>query len=314
MPPDPADHFDAVDHPDAVDPVDAVVVGGGPAGLSAAGWLGRYRRSVLLVDSGEYRNRWTEHAHGYLGLDPIDPRELRARAREQVLAYPTVRLSAGTVGDITGDIDRFRVTVDGSTIPARRIVLATGISDAFPEVDGFFDHYGASVFHCSSCDGYEARHREVVVLGWGSHVAGFACELLDWAASVTVVTEGRTFEGDVTDRARLARAGIAMVEDDAVALIGRRGELRGVRLASGVELPAQMVFFSIAHRPHADLAAALGCDLTEEGYVAVDDDAQTSVPGVFAAGDLTPGTQLVVMAAAQGASAGIHCALSLRST
>ncbi|HEX2851248.1 MAG TPA: NAD(P)/FAD-dependent oxidoreductase [Acidimicrobiales bacterium] len=290
-----------------------MVVGGGPAGLSAASWLGRYRRTVLVVDSGEYRNRWTEHAHGYLGLDPVAPSDLRRRAHQQVLAYPTVRIRPGRVDDLEGAINRFDVVVDGAPIQARRVVLATGISDAFPEVEGFFDHYGASVFHCSSCDGYEARHKEAVVLGWGSHVAGFACELLEWASSVTVVTEGRTFEGDAADRARLEASGIAMVEDDAVALRGSRGDLRGVRLASGVEIGAQMLFFSIAHHPHTELASALGCTLTDEGYVAVDAEGHTSVAGVFAAGDLTPGTQLVVMAAASGATAGIHCALSLRS-
>lgn len=292
---------------------DAAVIGGGPAGLSAAAWLGRYRRAVVLVDSGDYRNAHVDLSHGYLGNDPIPPSELRAKAVAEVRQYPTVTFEAGKVANVTGLRDRFEISLDdGETIlQARRVVIATGVRDVFPEVEGFFDHYGASVFHCASCDGYEAKDRDVVVFGWGEHVTGFALGLLTWARSVAVITDGNHFEGAPEDRALLVEYGVRVLEDDAVELCGVRGDLKAVRLGGGATLPCQLAFFSIAHLPNNGLAAALGCIIGDAGCVEVDRDGVTSVPGVYAAGDLTPGVQLISNAVAKGAAAAIHCAYSL---
>lgn len=292
---------------------DAIVVGGGPAGLSAAGWLGRYRRRVVVLDGGEHRNRWVEHSHGYLSRDGADPKELLRLAREQVAAYPTVELRSGRASSARrSDDGTFVVDSAAGPLQARRIVLATGVRDAFPEVERFFDHYGADVFHCPTCDGYEAQGCEVVAFGWSSDVAGFALTLLEWAASVTVVTDGSRFEGDETCRQALERHAVDVLEDDAVELLGARGDLRGVRLRGGAVLPCQLAFFSIAHHPRTDLAVEIGCALTEEGCVEVDREGLTTVAGVYAAGDVTPGMQLVQVAAAKGAVAGVACALSLQ--
>ena len=301
---------------------DAVVIGGGPAGLSAATWLARYRRRVLVVDAGEQRNRWVDNSHGYLGNDPVAPADLLDRAREQLDAYPFAERMEGRVTRARGTLGRFEVDVEGGpgapeaapkphSIAAKRLVLATGVRDAFPDVGRFFDHYGADVFHCSSCDGYEADGRDVVAFGWSPHVVDFALGLLDWARTVTVCTDGHRLQAGDADRQRLARYGIDVVEQDAVALVGTRGALEAVVLDDGTRLPCQLGFFSIAHEPSNDLARQLGCDLTHEGCIAVDANAETSVPGVYAAGDITPGTQLVSVAVADGATAGIACALTL---
>ncbi|HWG93119.1 MAG TPA: NAD(P)/FAD-dependent oxidoreductase, partial [Mycobacteriales bacterium] len=165
--------------------VDVVVVGGGPSGLAAASWLGRYRRSVVVVDSGDYRARHVERSHGYLGRDPQTPLDLISRGREEVLAYPTASVRAGTVdGVVRRDDGLFAVDVGGEQLLAHRVVLATGVRDAFPDVEGFDEHYGASVFHCPACDGYEARDRDVVALGWDARLVGFAATLKNWARSV----------------------------------------------------------------------------------------------------------------------------------
>ena len=268
----------------------------------------------MLVDSGEYRNAAVDLSHGYLGHDPISPFELRARAVAEVRQYPTVAFEAGRVQTITGVRDRFEVALeDGETIlQARRVVIATGVRDDFPEVDGFFEHYGASVFHCASCDGYEAKGCDVVVFGWGEHIAGFALGLLTWAASVTVITDGRHFEGAPEDRALLVEYGVHVLEDEAMELCGPRGDLKAVRLAGGATLPCQLAFFSIAHHPRNQLATALGCEVTGEGCVIVDEHGETTVPGVYGAGDLVPGYQLVQVAAAKGTTAGVGAAQSLR--
>jgi thioredoxin reductase len=292
---------------------DAVVVGGGPAGLAAATWLARYRVRTLVVDAGEHRNRWAAQAHGYLGSDPVAPADLLARARKDLAAYPEVELRAGRVVDAChGPRGAFTLTLDGGeVVEARRIVLATGVRDVFPDVGNFFDHYGRSVFHCPTCDGYEARGQAVVAVGWSEQVVGFALTLLGWASTVTVVTNGRRFEGDTRHRELLAAKGVRLLEDDAFELVGRPGELEGVRLRGGELLPCGLAFFSIAHEPQSDIDLRLGCRRTEENCVAVDTEGATSVPGVYAAGDSTPGLQLVQVAAAEGAVAGVACAQSL---
>lgn len=292
---------------------DAVVVGGGPAGLAAATWLARYRRRTLVVDAGDHRNKAVTRTHGYLTRDGASPRELLDAAREQLAEYPNVELVADDVTSITGSIGEFSVnTASGESHGALRVVLACGVVDAMPDVEGVGEHYGESLFHCPSCDGFDARDRDVVVLGWGEHVVGFALGLLDWARSVTLVTDGHTFEGDTDARQSLARHGILVIEEGADALLGARGDLQGVRLRGGTVLPAQLTFFSIAHEPRNQLAVALGCRVSEEGCVLVDAHGQTTVAGVYGAGDLVPGYQLVQVAAAKGTTAGVGAAESLR--
>ncbi|HEX2193217.1 MAG TPA: NAD(P)/FAD-dependent oxidoreductase [Acidimicrobiales bacterium] len=300
--------------PDDRHDYDALVLGGGPAGLAAALWLARHRRRVAVLDGGEPRNRTTSLTHGYLGHDPISPTELLERARTEVLAYPTssflpcLATGARAHGEGGFEVD----TDEGERLSSRRLVLATGVVDELPPVAGVEEHYGESVFHCPTCDGYEARDREVVVLGWGAQIAGTALELFDWARRVTVVTGGRPFEGDERHREALARHGVSVKEVEAAELSGRRGELRGVLLSDGTEVACDVVFFSVAHHPRTELARELGCRLTEEGCVEVDDQCRTSVSGVFAAGDVTPGLQIVQVATAEGAVAGVACALSLQ--
>lgn len=293
---------------------DAVVVGGGPAGLTAATWLGRYRRRTLLVDAGEHRNRWVEQSHGYFTRDPESPAVLLETACAQLEAYPLVRRVAGCVSSVSRAGSEFVVESDAGTFTCLRLVLATGVVDAFPEVEGFFDHYGASVFHCPSCDGYEAAGRNVVVLGWNAYVAPFAVTLLDWAGSVTIVTDGRRFPGDDEDRETLASYGVRVVEDVAERFVGPRGALSALALRTLGEVPCDMAFFTVAHSPRNGLACALGIDVTDEGCVVVDENAETSVPGVYACGDLTPGMQIIQVAAAKGAVAGINAAQSLRGS
>jgi thioredoxin reductase len=289
------------------------VIGGGPAGLSAATWLGRYRRRTLVVDAGEHRNRAVEAVHGLLGRDPVAPGQLREDALAGLAAYPHVSRWAGRVTSVVAAGDGFVAEVDGRTVAASRVVLATGVRDRLPEVEGLDEHYGADVQHCPTCEGFETRGRRVVVLGWGAHVPAFATELLDWARSVVVLSDG-SGPLEITDRQRaeLREVGIELLDDRAEALLGTRGALRGVRLASGRELPAEAAFFSIGHDATVDLARALGCELTAEGVIAVDGDQRTSVEGVFAAGDVTPGMQLVAVAIGEGTVAGVACATSLQ--
>ena len=293
---------------------DAIVVGGRPAGLTAATWLARYRRRVLLVDAGEQRNRWVEASHGYFSRDPASPGALLDAARAQLARYPYATCVSGVASAVRVVDGSFAVTIGDVEERALRLVLATGVEDAFPDVEGFFEHYGASVFHCPSCDGYEARGRNVVVLGWTEYVAAFAVTLLDWAASVVIVTDGRRFPGDDEQRAALESFGIRVVEDVALRFLGARSALNGVELRTLGCVPCELAFFSVAHRPRTSLAEALGLAVSEDGCLVVDEDGATNLPGVYAAGDVTPGMQLIQVAAAKGAVAGIGAAQSLRGT
>lgn len=297
--------------PPATDSYDAVVVGGGPAGLAAGAWLARYRRAVLLVDSAEYRSAAVERSHGYLGRDPQRPMDLLAVGRDEFLAYPTARYRRGRVTELAGRRGAFRLTLaDRSVVPALRVVLATGVADVLPDLAGASEHYGAGLFHCPACDGYEARDRDVVVLGWDERLVGFCLSLLNWARSVTLITAGRRFAGDERCTEVLARYGVPVVEEPAAEICGPRGSLHGVRLAGGRVIPATLVFFSVAHRPRLELALVLGAERAGECLL-VNDCGETTVPGLYAAGDVVPGLHLVSVAAAKGVVAGIGAAQSL---
>ena len=294
--------------------IDVAVCGGGPAGLSAALWLGRYRRKTLVVDAGKQRNLESNASHGYLTFDSCSPAEFLTRARADLDAYPEIERRPGTVLSIVRDDDRFVVETSAGSMRASRVLIATGVADVRPQIPGFDELYGRHIFHCSCCDGYESRDLDVLAIGWGEHTAGYALDLLEWGARVTLVTNGNTFEGDEPQRAALQRHGIELIEDEVTELVADDKSMSGAVLGSGRRVSAQRAFFSIAHEPRSDLAASLGCEIDELGYVVVGAHGETSVEHVYAAGDITPGEQLVSVASAEGVVAGIACAMSLRGT
>lgn len=243
--------------------VDVLVVGGGPAGLSAATWLGRYQRSTTVVDTGQQRNLPADHAHGLLSRDPTTPQELLTQARSGLDQYPQVSLHRGTVTAIHRDRDTlFRALIDGAEVRAQRVVLATGVRDRFPEIAGFGDHYGTDVFHCLACDGYSVRGQAVIVLGAGEHVPAYAAELLDWTDDVCIVTDttGRAFNDD--QRAVLADQGIGVVDGVAETLIGAPGTLTGVQLADGDMVRARKCSSLTPTSPPTTLPDSWGASLT----------------------------------------------------
>lgn len=291
---------------------DTVVLGGGPAGLAAATWLGRYRRKTIVLNGGPPRSQPAEASHGYLGSDgqPVD--ELMDRARSDLEKYPTVHIVPAIAESVTRDGDLFVVRSADDEWRAHRLLFATGVVDELPEVPGFEDVYGIHAFHCSCCDGYESADQDVLAIGWGEHAAGFAIDLLEWGARVVLVTNGQTFEGDRSCEAALHRNGIEVIEEKVTRFVLDGDRLVGAELESGRALDATRAFFSIKHHPRSDLARDLGCRTDELGYIEVREHGETSVDGVYAAGDVTPGEQLVQRAAAEGAVAGIACAVSLR--
>lgn len=291
---------------------DVVVCGSGPAGLAAATWLGRYRRRTVVLDGGPPRNDPAVRSHGYLGFDGHPSRELMDKARSDLATYPTVSLVPGVITGAERDGELFVVRSEDSEWRTHRLLFATGVVDELPDIPGFDEVYGVHAFHCSCCDGYESADQDVLAIGWGEHAAGFALDLLEWGARVTLVTNGQEFLGDNSCVAALHRNDIEVIEEKVVSFDIEDTRMTGAVLGSGRRLPATRAFFSIKHHPRSEVAAGLGCELDELGYIKVGEHGETSVDGVYAAGDVTPGEQLVQRAASEGAIAGIACAMSLR--
>jgi thioredoxin reductase len=280
--------------------------------LAAALWAGRYRRRVVLLDAGRHRNDRTNATHGYLGQEGVAPAELLDQALANLARYPEIQIKRNVSVDVvtragSGGFD-LRLD-DGSDVHALRLVLATGVRDLVPEIEHFDAFFGTSIFTCPSCDGYEAQGRSVAVLGDDDDLAALAIGLLDWAASVTVI---RASTGNGTQNRALADTGIAVVVGEPVEVLGEDGHVCGIRLADGETVDCDMVFCTVGLVQQSDLPAKLGCAISSEGCVLVDDQCRTSIDHVFAAGDMTPGPHLVQVAAAKGAIAGIAAATSLR--
>jgi thioredoxin reductase len=297
-----------------VDKVDVLVVGGGPGGLAAALWASRYRRRVMLVDRGEQRNRWTRETHGYLGAEGAPPTRLLEQARTDLGQYREAEVITGvTVDAVTACADGgFDVRLgDGRALNALRLVLATGVRDVFPEITGFADFFGTSIFTCASCDGYEAQGKTVALFGNADELATFAVGLLDWARSVTVIVDSLSTDARQSEVARLVDVGIRVVEGSVAGLTGVHGHLTSIELSFAEAVECELAFCTMDHVQQSPIARELGCDISAEGCVLVDDHCQTSVEHVFAAGDMTPGPHLVQVAASKGAVAGIAAARSL---
>ncbi len=299
---------------------DCIVIGAGPGGLSAALFLARYRRRVLTFHHNSPRNIYSHGVHGFLGHHNILPLELLTRGREEVTQHGGLIIEGCVTKVERIADDHFRVTSgDEKTVEqnfdARRLLLATGLRDFTPDCPGFQDFYGVTVHHCPDCDGFEVTNKRVAVLGHGSNAVGFTLKMLTWTDKLTLITNGDP--GDITDehRAKLAALNIPITNQSIAKLEGdtEAKQLRYVRFDDGESLECDALFFNLGTEPSSKyLHEALGCKLDEEcGLVWVDGDQQTSVAGVYAAGDLTPNSQLAVVAAAEGAMAAIHIHKSL---
>jgi thioredoxin reductase len=311
---------------------DVAIVGGGPAGLSAAIFLARYLHSVVLIDSGDPRSWETRGIHGFLGLPDVTPAELRGRGRDQARHYGAL-LVDGLVDTVerVGD-ERFRLRYrelrvredpdrDGvveaeagvHSAQARRILLAIGIKDIWPDVQGLEHAYGETAHHCPDCDGYEARGCRTVVIGSGRKAVGMAFDLATWTRDLVICANGVPADIDAANLAKLDALNIPVLQDRIHRLVSRSGRVRQLELAGGKCLDCDRIFFAIGSYPADDLGAQLGCERGEDGLIVVRSGYRTSVPHVFAAGDIVPGSRLAITAASDGAIAAIAIHRSLRA-
>jgi thioredoxin reductase len=283
---------------------DVVIVGAGPAGLSAALFLGRCRRTVLVCDAGHPRNEASQAMHGFLSRDGMHPLEFLRTAREQLGQYPTVELRDVTVTDARcGPEGRFESALEtGETVQSRKLLIATGVRDNLPEIAGMRELYGRSVFHCPYCDGWEVRDEPLAVYGRGERGYGLSLELTAWSRDILLCTDGPS-EIDAEKTARLERNGIAVREDRVARLEGTGGVLERIVFAEGDPAERRALFFTTGQYQQSSLAIRLGCEFNEKGTVRTGKYETTHLPGLFVAGDASRAVQWVIVAAAEGAEA-----------
>lgn len=284
---------------------DCIIVGGGPAGLSAALILGRARRRVLVVDAGSPRNHCSASMHGYLTRDGLSPAGFLRIGREQLGPYEAVELRDGDVDSAARTSDGFSVGLkDGTSAAGRTLLLCTGVVDDIPVIEGIDRFYGRTVHHCPYCDGWEHRDTPVAVYGCGDKAAKYALSLTVWTRDIVLCTDGFPgIETDVTEH--LLDHGILIQSERIVRLEGKGDRLERLVFADGSVLARSALFFCTSQHQRSGLAADLGCRFTEAGAVATGRSEGTNVPGLFVAGDASRDAQLVIVAASEGAQAGV---------
>ncbi|WP_180279016.1 NAD(P)/FAD-dependent oxidoreductase [Janthinobacterium sp. BJB304] len=288
---------------------DAIIVGGSYAGLSAATQLARARLRVLVIDGGQRRNRYASHSHGFLTQDGSGTAAIAAEGKAQLLAYATVTWLDGTAVLAAASRDGFDVTLaDGNVVHGRRLVLATGVIDELPPVDGLSERWGGSVFHCPYCHGYELEQGAIGVLATGPLSMHHALMLPDWG-TVTFFLNG-AFEPDAAQLAQLGARGVTVLRTPVARIDG----VADVVMADGSRHAMAGLFVATRTRLASSLAVTLGCAL-EEGamgpFVRTDEQKASSVPGVFCCGDAGRMAGSVAFAVADGAMAGVAAHRSL---
>jgi thioredoxin reductase len=281
-----------------------LIIGAGPAGLSAALMLGRCRRSVLVVDSGNPRNAASRAIHGYLTRDGVAPAEFLRLARADLSKYGTVAVRDGEV--VSAEClsnGRFSVRLaTGEQYLARKLLVATGVVDNLPDIEGFRELYGRSVFHCPYCDGWELSDQPLAIYGKGEKGLGLALEMTAWSRDLVLCTDGPS-EIDAGGLAALERNAIRVREERVVRLEADDGVMARVVFADGTALGRRALFFTAGQYQQSDLLSRLGCEFNDKGTVRTGKYETTHLRGLFVCGDASRAVQWVVVAASEGAEA-----------
>jgi thioredoxin reductase len=294
------------------DVYDVAIIGGGPAGLTAALWLSRYLHSVVLVDSGDPRNWETRGINGFLGSQGIRSPDLRAKGRADAEKFGAelVDDEVCTVSNTNGE--RFVLELNkGRTIESRRVLLSIGIKDVWPDIPGLGDCYGETAHVCPDCDGYETRGCKTVVIGSARKAVGMALSLTTWTDQIVICTNGEPANMEAKHLEKLKTLNIPVLEEPVNKISSKEGELQCISLDGGMQLDCDRLFFAIGQYPADDLGAQLKCKRNDLGLIEIDEHYHTSVMNVFAAGDIVGGPQLAIAAAADGAMAALSIHASL---
>lgn len=292
---------------------DAIIVGGSFAGLSAAIYLARARRSVCIIDSGSPRNRFAAQSHGFFAQDGSSPGAMLSTARSQVAAYPTAAFLTGEAVAAAGALGDFSVELaTGRKVRGARLVLAFGVSDELPDIPGLAERWGTTVLHCPYCHGFELSGQRLGVLGVSPMSAQQAVLISEWGPTTLYLDGGPEPEAEVRDK--LLKRGVTLEPAPVRGLRGDGPGLSAVELADGRSSAVDALYLGPRTRLNSDLASQLGCAI-EEGVsgpvIRTDPQQATSVAGVYAAGDITRSAHNVTWASADGVTAGLAVHRSL---
>lgn len=280
---------------------DVLIIGGGAAGLSAALVLGRARRQVAVVDAGQPRNAPASHMHGFLSRDGMPPAELLARGRAEIRAYGVKLIDDRVVGTGPGFVADL---AGGQRVRARRVLIATGSRDVLPEIAGVAERWGRDLLHCPYCHGWEVRDQPLAVLGTTSGSVAHALLVRQW--SDDVIFFAHTLEPAADELAQLQSRGVQLVRGEVARLVVENDQLTGVEMTDGRVIPRAAAFIRPENHPRPDgVLAGLGCTVDDAGFVTVDATGRTSVPGVWAAGNVVDPRFQVITSAGQGSVAAI---------
>jgi thioredoxin reductase len=283
---------------------DVVVIGGGAAGLSAALVLSRARRTVLVVDAGTPRNAPAAHLHGYLSRDGLPPSELLAFGRQEVTGYGGHVVDGAVTELVPFDRASFRLLFsDGQRVSARRVLVATGLRDELPDIPGLRDRWARDVLHCPYCHGYEVRDQQLGVLGGSTEAVRYAHVVRQWTQDLVYFTSSDVLTA--ADRAALEARGIEIVEGGVARVLVEHDQLSGVEMDDGRVIPRRALFVPPHFVPANDLLVGLGCAIGEDGWLLTGAAGQTSVPGVWVAGNVANPRAQLITAAGEGSAAAI---------
>lgn len=291
---------------------DVIIIGGGPAGLNAAVVLGRCLRKVLLFDSGKQRNRYSHGMHNYLTRDNIKPAKFLELSKTESKKYGVKHQNIEVIhARKTGDF--FEVTdKNKKKYQSKKLILATGLSDRLPKLSGAAEMYGKSMFHCPYCDGWEIRNKKIGLYAESKNGIDLALILTTWTKKITFYTNGKKFLRS-NNKDLLISKGIAVNDSKIKSLNGAGGYIKTIEFSNGTNDKCEALFFSTGYEVQCDLVESLGCNMGKYKVAITNKSQQTNIPGLYVVGDASRDMHFVVVAAAEGAKAGVYINKELNS-
>ena len=283
---------------------EVIIIGGSYAGLSAAMSLGRALRNVLIIDNGNPRNKQTPHSHNFLTQDGNTPNQISTLAKEQVSQYKTIKFYDGLAVTGTKTGKRFEIkTQEGDLFNSKKLIIATGMRDIMPDIKGCAECWGISVIHCPYCHGYEIKNEKTGILGNGDYGFEFSWLINNWTKDLTLYTNGKsTLTNEQADKLR--GHDIPIVEKEIDGFEHLKGQIQNIVFNDNSKISIKAMYARPMLIQHSEIAAQLGCELTEQGLIKVDTSQKTTINGVLACGDNSNSSKDIALAVAAGTVAG----------